>query len=156
MTNFSNLLDAYIAALGLSSDYGLAKRMGISAPYVHKMRHQGKATDEFCLEMARVLKVEPGLVLLARNALKDSGEVGEAWKRLMSRVAGVVIAISVSSAVAIPNGGKGENFLENQGLATNKDYRKYLIMLIFQLLTNAFKVSLPVIRVTASKTLNAL
>lgn len=96
MTTFDQYLDAYKAAHGITTDSDLGAHMGTTRQYVTQLRKKGVAPDSLCLEIARVLKVEPGLILLSRNALKESGPVGEAWKRLLGKVAGVSLVIAAS------------------------------------------------------------
>lgn len=104
MKNFSELLDDYIAARGLNNDHQLAKKLSVSPQYVWKMRHQGKASDEFCLAMAQELCLDAGLVLLRRNALKETGEVGQAWQKLLrdmeaTRLFPTIAAVGIGAAL---------------------------------------------------------
>lgn len=88
MRTFGEHLDTYIELLGLENDNQLAKHLGVSRQYVWKLRHNGKASDELCLEIAKVVQAEGAEVLIARNAIREQGPVGDAWRRYNERVNG--------------------------------------------------------------------
>ena len=146
MPSFETYLSDFIGARGLNNDSELARHLGVSPQYVWKMRHEGRATDDFCLEIARVLKVEPGLVLVARDALKETGPVGDAYRRILERVAGASLLFVMAFLYVHHNVEFCEILLSFQALASLKDYRKYLILFAFQVLTGAFAAIFPVKR----------
>lgn len=93
MRTFGEHLDTYIAALGLENDNQLANKLGVSRQYVWKLRHQGKASDELCLRIAQTIKAQGAEVLIARNAMRESGEVGEAWRAFTAKVGGFFLIV---------------------------------------------------------------
>lgn len=134
---FANYLDLYKAELGLDSDYALAQRMGKTRQYVSQMRNNGQAPDEVCLEIARVIGVEGYLVLAARNAAKDSGPAGDAWRKLLERVA--VIALLSTGFAPVDEHGQSLHEMTQVVDAANKDYRKYRFLLLIQRLMSFFR-----------------
>lgn len=116
---FQQYLSEFTGRLGLENDNQLAHHLGVTRGYIWKVRHEARATDELCLEMARVLQVEPGLILIARNAAKEPGAVGDAWKSILGRVAVVsslLIATHAIKEVELSNVGVGGISLQNQQL----------------------------------------
>jgi len=106
MKNFSALLDRYLVAKGYQTDSELARAMGVSRQYVHKLRHLGKATDDLCIEIGRTIGEHPAAVMVARNADLEGGEKGEIWADFLA--------------------GMQQKIVNNQAIAAIKDYRNYL------------------------------
>jgi len=96
MASFGDYLNQFKAAKNLVDDKALAAYLGKSKQYVSLIRHRGQATNELCIEIADAIGVEAGVVLVARNALKEDGPVGDAWKALLGKVAGVGLLIGAS------------------------------------------------------------
>lgn len=144
---FQDYWSMYKAALGVNSDNAMAKQLGFSRQHASRVKNEGAATDELCAAMAKAIGVEIAVVLVARNAARDSGEIGDAWKALLGKVAAVVILIggswtSPSDAIALEL--RVSNDTQVIGSA-NKDYRKYRIRQLFQDVGRFFRALFPVI-----------
>ncbi len=96
----TEFLDAVRARHGLTSDYQLARFLGVKQPTVSRYRTGGGSFDEaMCLKIARALELEPGYVLAAIAAERAKpAEVKAAWSALAKRLAAAVGA----AAIAIP------------------------------------------------------
>lgn len=145
MKSFPELLTEFRNSLGLRTDADLARHLGHSTAYISDIRHQGKASDELCLKIADTLDVEPAEVLIARNALKESGAVGDAWRKYATKVASVVLIVGIASTSVPTKAGEGEILPENQQLTKVKDYRKYRNRLKLQRLMELLAMIFPVI-----------
>jgi len=148
VASFGEILDKYRAAQGAGSDSELARKLGKSPSWVNQMRFKGSATDDFCLEIASALQIEAGTVLIARNALKESGAVGEAWKRLLGKVAGILLLLglnpvdlradsSIAAGMCLSN---ATQVLDSP----SKDYRNYWIRQLRQVVGRIFRAMFPV------------
>lgn len=143
--DFGTYLDRYKLALGLESDYALAQKLGKSRQYVSQVRKAGHAPDELCLEIAKTIGVEDYIVLAARNAAKETGPVGEAWKKLLAKVALLVITFAAALLLRDYDMGEGEILLSFQALTSLKDYRNFVDLLSIQVLTLVAGIMMPVI-----------
>jgi len=150
MKNFSAMLDLYMVAKGYQTDTEMASALGVSRQYMHRVRKLGKATDEFCMEIADQIGLERGQVLVARNADRETGAIGEAWKELLGKVAAVgMLAVLGNNVTAISE--KAEKTLQNQSITSVKDYRKLGSSLLNQWLTIFKAFFLPVTDATGHR-----
>jgi len=79
------LLEALKADKDLSSDYGVAKYLGISHQAVGRWRKGGAMSEELCLKVAKELNLDEDLVLLSNLAEKQTcPEAKEALIRLVA------------------------------------------------------------------------
>ncbi|MEC4722952.1 hypothetical protein RY831_27715 [Noviherbaspirillum sp. CPCC 100848] len=62
--NTQEYLDKVKAELGITSDYALQKPLKLTRSSISKLRHGGTMSDETAAEVAKVLKMHPGLVML--------------------------------------------------------------------------------------------
>lgn len=88
-------LDACKAAQGLTSDYKLAKFLGVTQQSVNNYR-QGKSflCDETAIKVADCLGIYPALVLANIHAERAKGEVEKrAWQDLVKRLGGTAAAM---------------------------------------------------------------
>lgn len=127
MKSFGEYLSDFTESLGLQNDNQLAHHLGVSRQYVWKLRHDGKATDAFCIELADCIGVPRGIVLLARNAAKESGAVGDAWRELAGKVASVGLMVGASLMYSPDaNAGKNTTYMSQAVDSASLYYRKYL------------------------------
>lgn len=145
MRKFEELLDGFKAAKGAKSDNQLAVMLGKSRQYVSEVRKTGNASDAFCLEIADALGIELYAVLAARNAAKETGAIGDAWKKLLERVAMVVITVAAALLLRDYDMGEGGFLLSFQALTSLKDYRNFVDLLSIQVLTLVAGIMMPVI-----------
>lgn len=153
MRTFEQFLNEYMEAVGVPTDYQLAKHLAVSPQYIYKIRHLGRATDEFCLEIAEKLGIDAGPVMIARNAVRETGRVGDAWRKMLERVA-VVLLLCVGFEPAKSEGidlQKATQVIDS----TNKDYRKLRIRFFFQALARFLASLFPVTSVTSTTAQNA-
>lgn len=145
MADFQTYLNAFQAARGFKSDADMARSYDFSRTNMSKIRHHGHATNELCLEIAEKIGVEDYIVLAARNAAKETGPVGEAWKRLLAKVALVVMTIAAALLLRDYDMGEGEFLLSFQALTSLKDYRNFMDLHLIQALTLLLIIMPPVI-----------
>ena len=69
---------------GIASDYGIAKRLGMTQSAVSKIRTgNGTLSDDYAVEVARLCGVDPYIVLIDQHQERTTNEcVKEAWERL--------------------------------------------------------------------------
>src|SRR5712691_9884877 len=82
-------LDAVRVRRGLSSDYKLAKFLGVPQTSISSYRTGRSMMDEaMCLKVAAALELEPGEVLVAIAIEREKRvEVKTAWQRVAKRLA---------------------------------------------------------------------
>lgn len=154
MRDFEQFLNAYLMAKGYRSDADMARAYGFSRTNMSKIRHKGHATNELCLEIAQVIGVEAGVVMASRNADKEPGAVGDAWRKLLERVA-VVLLVAVCFH-PYPADAKDLTEMTQVIDSSSKDYRKYRILQLFQSLARILARLFPVIPLTSTTAQNAL
>lgn len=153
MRTFQQFLNDYMEAVGVPTDYQLAKHLAVSPQYIYKIRHLGRATDEFCLEIAEKLGIDAGPVMIARNAVRETGRVGDAWRKMLERVA-VVLLLCVGF-VPHPTDAKNLPNVTQVIDSTDKDYRKLRISFLFQAVARFLASLFPVTGVTSTTAQNA-
>ncbi|MDD5392810.1 MAG: helix-turn-helix transcriptional regulator [Thiothrix sp.] len=99
------LLDAAREKLGLSSDYALAKAIGVGKGRIgHYRTGLRKPDEQACFQLAEILEIEPAAVIAAvrLEGEREPGKV-EFWKRQAARYAtsaGVVATLLAGNAQA--------------------------------------------------------
>src|SRR5712691_4029465 len=83
-------LDAVRARHGLTSDYQLAKFLGMRTSTISRYRNEQTMMDEaMCLKIAAALDISDGEVLVAiAHEREKRPEVKRAWERVSKRLAG--------------------------------------------------------------------
>ena len=100
-------LDAVKARHGLTSDYALARLLGVVPSAIYGYRAGRSHLDEgICLTVAKALDVAPGYVLacVAAERAKRT-EVARAWRELAKQAAGVaaLVLVAVSGLPYLPD-----------------------------------------------------
>src|SRR5258708_1714906 len=96
-------LDAVRVRHGLTSDYQLAKFLGVKHATISGYRHQKSMMDEsMCLKIAAALALgDPGEVLVAiAHEREKRPEVKRAWERVAKRLAASTAAVLVALGLA--------------------------------------------------------
>lgn len=148
MKRFDELLTEYRTALGAASDYELAAKLNITRQYLSQIRNHGTASDALCLQIAETIGADPAEVLIARNAAKESGAVGEAWKAYAAKVAAMALLLGTQWIQAPYAKGEGEFFIENNDLPSLKITGNFGFSFIFKLLWLKLRGLFPVIQRT--------
>lgn len=98
-------LRAVKVRLGLTSDYQLAKALGLSKQAVSKLQ-AGSSTfdDSTALKVATILQVDPAIVIAASHGERArSPEQRAIWERIAGKVAaGVLVAIAAATIAPSP------------------------------------------------------
>lgn len=103
MNQTTKLLDAAKKRLGLSSDYALAKRLGITTARMSNYRQERRGLDEdICFTVAELLDMEPGevLAMMAMDRAQDA-KTRKAWARVISRIGSHAAAVLLVVAVVM-------------------------------------------------------
>src|SRR6266568_1850520 len=104
-------LDAVRVRHGLTSDYQLAKFMGMRTQTISRYRNGHTMMDEaMCLKIAAALGVEQGEVLVAIAFEREKrAEVKSAWQRVAQRLASVagavILGLGLGPSLHNPSGG---------------------------------------------------
>jgi transcriptional regulator with XRE-family HTH domain len=94
-------VDRLRAQLGLTSDYQVAKLLGVKSQHVSGWRRGVTLSDATALRVAELLQIDPAGVL-ADMAAERSGDdqVREVWERVARLVAGQLAAVLVAILAA--------------------------------------------------------
>ena len=81
-------IDAAKKKSGISSDYAIAKRLGMTQSAVSNIRNsESTLSDEYAVEVARVLGIDPLHVIIDQHRERTTNECArEAWERLGKRI----------------------------------------------------------------------
>lgn len=96
MRSTPEILDALKTALGVSSDYALAKKLGVTRGAVSNWR-VGLSTfsDEMALKVASVLNVEAGLIFAICYSERAKTEAEKnAWRGMWEKLGGVAASLA--------------------------------------------------------------
>lgn len=104
-----NLLDAVKSRHGFTSDYQLAKRLGVSlARMSNWRREQNSMSEDVAVRVAELLEEDPGKVLLeVYHERAKCTEVRSALRRLLSGAAHAAIVGGISGLLLL--GGSGNS-----------------------------------------------
>lgn len=88
--NTLELLDAVKARRGITSDYALAKALGVTQTAVSSYRTgNSKISDDVCLTVAEILDMHPLAVIAVANAERAKTEKQKArWASVMEKFSG--------------------------------------------------------------------
>lgn len=118
--DMSKVLDEAKEKLGVESDYGLAKKLGIPNPRISEYR-SGKATPDAyaCAKLADALGVDPLALLAQVEAATEKNEARRNyWRAVSERVGGAIVACFFVTVTLMTNDSKAEinhvNSLNNQ------------------------------------------
>lgn len=97
------LLDDTKQALGISSDYELAKILGVSKQAISNYRLNQRAPDEFaCLKIAEALGQPLDSIIAAVKAATEKDETRrEAWENYMKRLGGFAASIALAFVLLV-------------------------------------------------------
>jgi hypothetical protein len=100
MNATNKFLDKCKAKLNVTSDYGLAKQLGISTSQISNYRNQKIQADDFvAVRMAEVLRLDPIRVIAAIHAEREKNEDKRAfWKKYSAAAATVTALLSPALA----------------------------------------------------------
>jgi transcriptional regulator with XRE-family HTH domain len=90
--NTVDYLRAVKARCGITSDYALAARLGITRSAVSKMQQGDVAfSDDVALTVAELLQIDPIVVIAAANAQRaKTPEQKARWEGLMEKLSGPI------------------------------------------------------------------
>lgn len=97
-------LAAAKAKLQISSDYELAKRLGVSRQSVSDLVHGATMKNSTAARVAEILEIDPLRVIADAELERASGpEQRKLWERIAARVAaGVLVAIGAATIAPSP------------------------------------------------------
>lgn len=150
----NELLDGAKLKLGLSSDYALAKAMGIRGTgKIANYRAGRNSPDEaVCFQLAEILEIEPSAIIamVRLEAEREPAKI-EFWKRQATRyalAAGVVAALSSGGAGANIDGYTHSGVFNSLCIMRNRTTRKrkhwqVLTSIVLELMTWIVSAYLP-------------
>lgn len=117
MKTIKDLLDAVKEAKGITSDYALAKELGITSARICDYRKGNRNPDEYaCLKIAEALGKDYNEIQAAVRIVAEKDEKRrEVWQKYYKSIGGVAAALLV---VVIINMTVSENYYNNQSLRT--------------------------------------
>lgn len=134
--NTIEYLDAVKSRYNWTSDYRLAKEMGLSQSRMSNYRCGKSEMDEqLCIQVANLLKLNPAQVLIEITAErtkfpKAAKVLREAAKQMASAAASLFLTLSMIYGIASPTGAVASAYVnQNSGLTDNIHYAE-LIQLI--------------------------
>lgn len=103
MRNTIFYIDEAKKKLGIESDYGLAKELGLSRAAVSLWRNgKGSMDDYAATRIAEIIGVNPMIVIAAVNVEKEKTEERkEYWKNFYERLGGIAATILVAFVTLI-------------------------------------------------------
>ncbi len=104
MNTAKNYLDALKAKTGATSDYKLAQILGVTRAQISKYRNGYDAfSDEMCLKVAKILEVDPYLMLASSHAERAKNkDEKSAWTALFERLGGMAASIALGIMLNSP------------------------------------------------------
>jgi len=104
MNATNKYLDAVKAKTGAPSDYALAAILGITKQQISKYRNKGEYLgDGACMEAARILEIDPLIILAEIQAEKAKSEPAKAvWKQLYEKLGGMAAAVTLGIMLSAP------------------------------------------------------
>ncbi len=96
-------LDAVRDRYGLTSDYQLAKLLGVGQTNISRYRNRGGTMDDhIAIRVAELLKLDPGYVLACVQAERAATEeVRKIWTKTAKALAGTAVAILAGCALSL-------------------------------------------------------
>ena len=99
-------IDAAAAKMGWTSDYRIAKELGISTASISKIRHGGGIGNDVAWKVAELLEIDPTEVIavaeLERAERSADAEKAAVWKRRFQAVSHS--AATIFGLIALPYG----------------------------------------------------
>ncbi len=88
--NSMEYLDKAKEKLGIQSDNGVSKHLGITRSAISNYRSGNYIMDDFtAAKIAEILEIDPLIVIAAANAEREKGERREYWKKVSKRLGGI-------------------------------------------------------------------
>lgn len=99
----TEFLDAVRTKHGLTSDYQLARFLGVRQGTISRYRTaRGMMDEAMCIKIATALELEPGDVMIAIAIEREKRlEVKTAWQRVAKRLAGTAAAVLVGGYITL-------------------------------------------------------
>lgn len=122
--DMSKVLDEAKEKLGVGSDYGLAKKLGIPNPRISEYR-SGKATPDAyaCARLADALGVDPLALLAQVEAATEKNEARRNyWRALCERVGVAVLSVFIVTVTLIP-GQANAKMLDKQQISKVSNFQ---------------------------------
>jgi hypothetical protein len=96
-------LDEAKAKVGIESDYGFAKHVGITRGAMSNYRNKVSVMDDYtATKIAEALEINPMVVIAAANAEREKdGEKKDYWQKYWSRLGGMAAAILIAFVTLI-------------------------------------------------------
>jgi transcriptional regulator with XRE-family HTH domain len=106
MENIIKLLDDVKAKLGVTSDYALAKSLGLPKQRICNYYKGERAPDEFaCLKIAEALGKPLDTVIATVKAASEKDDTRrEAWENYMKRLGGIAASFLITLFVTVTTG----------------------------------------------------
>ena len=100
--NSMEYLDKAKEKLGIQSDNGISKHLGITRCAISNYRSGTSKMDDFtAAKIAEILEIDPLIVIAAANAEREKGERREYWEKVSKRLGGIAAGFLVFST-ALP------------------------------------------------------
>lgn len=105
--NTNDYLDLAKTKSGISSDYGLAARIGATRQAVSRWRNGGNPDPLYAAKIAELAQIDP-LVVIADIEIEKANTahkptVTAEWRTLLSRLSGVAAALMVWTVLTSPS-----------------------------------------------------
>lgn len=86
MTKLSIYFKELKKSQGLTSDYQVAKFLGVSKQYAYRVMESGRLSDVLCIKIAKVLGIDPLEIISLREAEKAKDRDAKSlWVELHTR-----------------------------------------------------------------------
>lgn len=106
MNTTNEFLDAVKAKHGLSSDYALAHKLGITRQAISKYRNShGQLEDSLAISVAKLLEIDAAYVVACMHSERAKREDEKAvWREIIERFGGVAASVLITfAACAMPS-----------------------------------------------------
>lgn len=126
--DMSKVLDEAKEKLGVASDYGLAKKLGIPNPRISEYR-SGKATPDAysCARLADALGVDPLALLAQVEAATEKNEARRNyWRALCERVGVTVLSVFIVTVTVYPDGASA-SMTNGQKASESRKFQNMLV-----------------------------
>jgi len=130
--NTIQYLDALKAATGITSDYGLAKSLGVTRQAVSNWRNGRECPAPLqCFAIAEAIKIAPSIVIAdmereraERRGQADQAGAWKAWLDKLGAVSASFAAAVILSAGFTPTNANADNTLRSDTSTEHRDDRR--------------------------------
>jgi transcriptional regulator with XRE-family HTH domain len=97
MNNSQKYLVEVKRKLNLTSDYSLAKVLGVGTNTISQYQNQKRVMDDtMALRIAEILEIDPMKIIAAANADRETGKAKEKWESFYKQLGGLAASLFIS------------------------------------------------------------